>query len=451
VSLTIPLDDIAPCLEGIIPSPFSTCSGSGVPNITYLSIVRKIDPDHVGLSFQFFSKTHKNLQQNPRAQVVVVDPGTMQQYRLDLLFERTETSGPVFEKMRTQLDAIASQTGMAKVFVLRGVDVYEVLACEAMHSPGAAVRPEAPSLDTLAAFDALSRRISACRDLDSLFSGVLEELSTTCGYEHSFLLMLDEDGRRLFTIASRGYPASGVGSELELGEGLLGVCAQKRTVMRSTNLARDLAFSRAVRTSLAGGIEAQSLEREIPLPGIKNLFSQLAVPLVAQDELLGVLCLQSECAGRFLEADARLMELVARHLSLSLALLRAEDGGAADTAAARPGAVAVAGLAGAAVKHYASDDSIFIDDHYVIKGVAGRILWKLLRAYVDEGRRDFSNKEIRLDLSLGLPEIKDNLETRLILLRRRLEERCAFLRIRPTGRGRFQLQTTRRLGLEELR
>jgi adenylate cyclase len=337
---------------------------------------------------------------------------------------------------------------MAKVFVLRGVDVYEVLACEPI---GAYVRDgsERARIDPLAALDALTRRIMESRDLDSLFSGTLEELERSFGYEHSFLLLLDEEGKRLFTIASRGYSPSGVGSEVVLGEGLLGVAAQKRTVVRSTNLARDLVFSRAVRTTLEQAGEPTALEREIPLPGLPSVLSQLAVPLVAQDELLGLLCLQSEKPGRFLESDARLVEVAARHVASALALLRAEGEAPAEPAA-RPGAPAVRAAGTAVVKHYASDDSVFIDDNYIIKGVAGLILWKLAKSHVEERRRDFTNKQIRLDASLRLPEIKDNLETRLILLRRRLEERCGFLRIQPTSRGRFQFLSDRHLTLESL-
>ena len=100
MTLSVPLDRIRASLEGVVPSPFATCSASGVPNITYLSIVRMIDAEHVGLSFQFFSKTRRNIEENPRAQVIVVDPGTTRQYRLDLRYERTECEGPLFEKLQ---------------------------------------------------------------------------------------------------------------------------------------------------------------------------------------------------------------------------------------------------------------------------------------------------------------------------------------------------------------
>jgi adenylate cyclase len=102
------------------------------------------------------------------------------------------------------------------------------------------------------------------------------------------------------------------------------------------------------------------------------------------------------------------------------------------------------------VKHYKSDDSIFIDDAYLIKGIPGWLLWKLLQAFVGTGRMAFTNKEIRLDTGLRLPDIKDNLETRLILLRRRLDERCEFVRLVHAGRGQLHLEVHRKLTLEEL-
>ncbi|MBA4741778.1 MAG: GAF domain-containing protein, partial [Azoarcus sp.] len=112
-------------------------------------------------------------------------------------------------------------------------------------------------------------------------------------------------------------------------------------------------------------------------------------------------------------------------------------------------AVAVAGTP-VEVRRYAENDSVFLDGEYLIKGVAGAILWTMLRDHTEQGRVRFSNRELRLDPRIRLPDLSDNLEARLILLRRRLDEHDACVRLVSAGRGLLRLEVHRPLRLVEV-
>jgi adenylate cyclase len=324
------------------------------------------------------------------------------------------------------------------------VDVYRVLDCRPVTAE-IQVEP-APLRQYLAHVELLTGQLTSCLDLDSLLDTTLASLATLFGYAHAFVMIPDEAGRRLYTIASRGYDASGVGSEVWLGDGMLGVAAERRTIVRTTSMTRDVVFSRAVRSSIEQAGTGR-LEQEIPLPGLPRLDSQVVAPLVAHGDLFGILCIQSPEAGRFLVDDERVIQIVGRHLAASMATLRSRQ--SEHPAAGLRRADSPPAGAASTIKHYRSDDSIFVNDAYLIKGIAGRILWKLLGIYDREQRVQFTNREIRLDDSLQLPDIKDNLEARLILLRRRLEDKTEFVRLVSDGRGRFRLDVRRPLVLVE--
>jgi adenylate cyclase len=444
--MAVMLDSIRSCFEGIVPSVIATCAADGTPNVTYLSQVHFVDHEHVALSFQFFNKTRENVLANPHATVQVIDPETAAHYRLALQYLRTETEGPLFEKMKAKLAGIASHTGMSKVFRLQGADVYRVRAVDCVfgkETSGAAPRPS-----MLAAMRACSRRLSVCTDLAGLLDETLVCLETLFAIRHSMLLMLDENGERLFTVASRGYPESGIGSEIHLGEGVIGVAARERTPIRIGHMTHEYLYSRATRKSFQDGELAPDIETEIPLPGLAESRSQVAVPLMVGQRLLGVLYVESAQDLRFTYEDEDMLVILAEQLAMAIHLIGQHAEAHDETASGVAPKIAASG-APTVIRHYAADHSVFVDDDYLIKGVAGAIFWKLLGDSAGGQRTEFSNRELRLDPSLRLPDIGDNLEARLILLQRRLAERCQFLRIVKTGRGRFRLQIDRPVRLVE--
>jgi GAF domain len=305
---------------------------------------------------------------------------------------------------------------------------------------------EVPAIRRLAS---LSERLARCPDLDTLVGTTLATLAELFGYEHSLLLLLDEQGERLFTIGSYGYPAEGVGSEVRVGEGIIGMVAERAEPMRIGNLGRMLAYARSVRRSFeqSGVVPG----REIPLPGLPDAQSQVAVPAMVLGQLVGVVAIESATPAAFRPDDGALLTVVATLVASAIEIDWAHERSAADATAGEPTRrrPAVPVIAESTrVRFFAVDGSTFLDGDYLIKGVAGRVLWILLGHHAREGRTEFTNKEVRLDPTLELPEFRDNLESRLILLKRRLDERDAPIRIEKTGRGRFRLVVEREVRLE---
>jgi predicted pyridoxine 5'-phosphate oxidase superfamily flavin-nucleotide-binding protein len=121
------LTDIRGCFEGIVPATIATAGADGTPNVTRISKVHLLDDERVAISNQFLSKTSRNLAENPRASLVLIEPGTYDSYKLTIVFERAERRGPLFDRMQRDIEAIAALTGMTGVFKLRSADVYRVV------------------------------------------------------------------------------------------------------------------------------------------------------------------------------------------------------------------------------------------------------------------------------------------------------------------------------------
>jgi adenylate cyclase len=122
--MMVTLESMATCFQGLLPAQLFTCSRDGVPNAAYLSHVDYVDSSHVALSFQFFNKSRRNIAENPHALVIVPDPDTGQGWQMRLRYVRSETEGPLFDRMALRIEAIASYCGLKGIFKLRAADVY---------------------------------------------------------------------------------------------------------------------------------------------------------------------------------------------------------------------------------------------------------------------------------------------------------------------------------------
>lgn len=449
------LEQMAPCFQGLVPAMFFTCAKDGTPNAAFLSHVDYVDPTHVALSFQFFNKSRRNVAENPRALVFVIDPDTGQGWSLQLMYIRSETSGPLFDRMALRIEAIASYCGLKGIFKLRAADVYEVVSIErvAEESGASRSRGERPGrpdpVFTVQALQDLSERIHGADSLDALVDSILAGLEESFGFSHSMIMVPAEQEGVLVTIATRGYSENGAGAEVRFGEGICGMVAEARKPIRISGLMRGILYALAMHKAAAGN-DRDRLARQISLPGLANPESQLGVPLLVRSELVGVLCIESELPYRFHEEDKASIELLGSYLAIAMQNMQLQEraSDAASDAAAPALPVAASPPAPPApvngtrreVVYYAGDECVLVDGEYLIRGLAAKILWRLLTAHDATGRQDFSNRELRLDKSLNLPEWKDNLESRLLLLRRRLEQKCPDISIVPRCRGRFVLQ-----------
>ena len=296
----------------------------------------------------------------------------------------------------------------------------------------------------------LAALINRADSLETLVDSILRGLDESFGFKHSAILVPAEEPGVLVTIATRGYAENGAGAEVRFGEGI--ARPGRRGAQADPHFRADARHA----LRLAMHKRSRGCRRRRPArrggfrcPASPNPESQLGVPLLVRGELVGVLCLESEVPYRFHEEDKASIELLGSYLAIAVQNMQLQE---RSTEAAprrrrrrRPPrgkrrAAARRRRARRDVVYYAADECILLDGEYLIRSLPAKILWRLLNVRESTGRQEFTNRELRLDKSLNLPEWKDNLESRLLLLRRRLEQKIPDIRLVPRARGRFALE-----------
>lgn len=154
-------------------------------------------------------------------------------------------------------------------------------------------------------------------DLEKIFENILTSLADVFDFKHS-LILLKPDGLDLVRVeASRGYDAGGIGAEIPFGRGVIGVVAQKRKMMRMVGMAYRGRYAASAMKN--AGVQSQ----QTPLPGLPDVQSQVAIPLLMKEDLVGVLAVESSELNAFDELDEMLLSILGSQIGAAIANARA--------------------------------------------------------------------------------------------------------------------------------
>ena len=414
--MTVELSDIAGCFQGFIPSIIATSSSDGEPNVAHLSQVFLVDDQHVATSNQFFAKTMANLAENPLATLMCPDPADLTSYKLLVRHVGSQREGALFDAAR-RVDRCHRGPHWNGRCLCPEIDGC-VSGTEHRSSGSAITDPGDVSQQdpTTIALRRLGDRLASTTGLEVVIDASLDSIDELLGHRSSLLLVYQPELDRLVTLASHGYDSGGVGSEVALGEGVIGMAAARQRSMRIGNLQRMLSYARTVQRTATSDATAVD---DIRLPGLTDAGSQMAVPLIARGVLLGVLAVESRSELAYDEHDENVLAVAAHMVAAALEReqLLSNDSEVTEPVVVQPASPAAASSTSPSPPAAGGDPSLrhrrhhFLDDDYVIKGVAGRLLWKLISDYSSTGRRR-SQSRSQLDPVLGLPPYRDNFESR---------------------------------------
>jgi adenylate cyclase len=174
--------------------------------------------------------------------------------------------------------------------------------------------------EAIATLARLAVALGAARELDELLATLLDSLAGAFGFEHSMVLLRDAGRDVLVVAASRGYAHPGLGAEVPIGKGVIGVVAKRKKLMRLGGVAtqRDYLGAAAAQEGAAAPASANPAAPSIALPGLPDAASVVAIPLVKQGELIGVFYVESTRPAVFDDADQALIEAVAGQAAVAI-------------------------------------------------------------------------------------------------------------------------------------
>src|SRR5438067_9414504 len=138
--------------------------------------------------------------------------------------------------------------------------------------------------------------VNTTLDLDTTLRRVGELVRKVIDYEIFPILLLNEKTQELRMRFQIGYPRGAERVRVKVGEGVTGLAAQRREAILVDDVSQDASYISAV-------------------PGVR---SELAVPLIVKNRVIGVIDIESQRANIFTEEHKRLLMLIASRMAIGI-------------------------------------------------------------------------------------------------------------------------------------
>jgi PAS domain S-box-containing protein len=156
--------------------------------------------------------------------------------------------------------------------------------------------------EKLSALNIYGRSLNRTQNMEKICKLTLKAMKKTLGYEYASILMVQ--GKMLQLVSQRGYP-----KQLSLDMPLDG---EKGITVKAARTGKPILVS-------------DIKKEEAYILGKPNMLSELAVPMKARNEVLGVLNVESERLAAFDEDDKKLLEILASHAAIAISNLRRQE------------------------------------------------------------------------------------------------------------------------------
>ena len=148
----------------------------------------------------------------------------------------------------------------------------------------------------LTAMIEIGREAASILSLDELMEKIAERTRELIDFQIFAILLVDETSKDLYFRFTQGYPEGTVGNRIPFGEGLVGEAASRRQPVLVTDVSKDARY----------------------IDVVKGVRSELAIPLISRNRVVGVLDIESRQPNYFKTYHQDILTLLASQLAVAV-------------------------------------------------------------------------------------------------------------------------------------